>query len=104
MSKKWVAANNMVMVRVDNEISVIHRLDGNKEYVPEGVVVSMGHLAVKEMGSELIDQTVRFIPQMQREAFGDPNKDEHLFVLMPWEAIVAALDPGIDTNVGAVIQ
>lgn len=93
MGKKWVAANNMIMVRIQNPVSKIKLLNAANEYVPEGTVVSMGHLAVKECGSQLINQVVRFIPQMQREAFGDPNKDEQLFVIIPWEAVVAALDP-----------
>lgn len=91
---KWVAANEMVMVRIKNpNASRIIVQQKEADFEPQGVVVSMGHKAIECLGDQFIDQTVRFTGQMQREVFGDMQEDEQLFVAIPYTAIVAVLQP-----------
>jgi len=87
---KWVAANEMVMVRVENPKYAKKIIIAGMEdtFEPQGVVVSMGHKAIAEIGEQFINETVRFIPQMKRDAFGDEG-DEFFYVLMPYGAILA---------------
>ena len=96
MGKKWVAVNEMVCVRIKNPNPANIVVPGKDvTFEPQGVLVSMGHKAVQALGNTLLNQTVRFTGQMQREVFGG-EKDEFYFVMMPYEAIVAVLQEDED--------
>jgi hypothetical protein len=91
---KWVAANEMVMVRIKNPRFGAIIIPGKElGFVPEGVVTSMGQAAIDAIGEQYLNQTIRFTGGMQREVFGNQDKDEFLFVCMPPTAIVAVLQP-----------
>lgn len=92
---KWVAANEMVMIRIKNPVKSIILLNAKAkpEIPPEGVVASMGKAAVEALGQEYINNQVYFLPQMVREIFGNEEKDENLFACVPYQAIIALLQP-----------
>lgn len=95
---KWVAANEMVMVRIQNPNPSKIFVPGKEvTFEPQGVVCSMGKVAVEKLGEKFIDQTVRFTSQMQRDVFGKPE-DEFYFVLIPFTAIIAVLVDDVATS------
>lgn len=90
-SNKWAAWGSNIMVKVKTSGSQIILANKQVEVAPEGEVVSTGKLV--RNAEDLICQYVKFNSSMVLEEFGDSQKDEFIFVLLPEIAVQAILLP-----------
>lgn len=93
-NKKWAAFGAFVMVKVevpqDKKIILVNP-QATVDMEPIGEVVSVG---AKADGSQnLIGETVRFNGSMVVHQWGDAEKDDHVFLLIPEAAIMAVALP-----------
>ena len=94
---KWVAVGKYCMVRVHNSqatnvISLPKYMDKGTLLDPVGTMVSIGSGCMELKGC--LNCEVSFNQTMTVKMFGDADKDEELFFVLPDIAIVAVRDDG----------
>lgn len=87
----YSALGDMVIVKIPNPMygkTIVTLEKSDVTYEANGIVDSMGWGAVSKLG-DLVGRRVQYIGQMMRHVFGDAEVDEHLYVVVPVEALIA---------------
>ncbi len=91
MASKMHAWGHNVMIRIANPAvsagGIVLAGAAKKSFEPRGTVVSCGKLVTE--ANELINRKVEFDAGMERCHFGDPEKDEYIFVVVNEAGILA---------------